>query len=352
MKYTADDNNVKVIGRTLMRDGIRYLNYSGASIEFLFYGTRAEAVLWSDSPSLEDAYKAWVAVFVDDEEIPYLRFSLDKEEDTYVLYQGSMVKQTKIRLVKYSEAAYGKIGIKSITIDGDKPLLPTSKRERKLEFIGDSITCGYGNEGRWMIDAFNTSQENPWEAYAARTARAVDADYHLISWSGIGIISSWTDQEVPRIDLLMPELYPYTDKATERVLGNIEPEEWDNNRFIPDCIVINLGTNDASYTKKKHERVERFGFKYYDFVKKVRTANPTSKILCTLGAMGQDLCREVEHQVERLTCEGEVNIYYMPFDVQISEDGIGSDWHPSLATHEKMAKKLEGKLREIMGWEA
>jgi hypothetical protein len=333
-----------------MRDGIRYLNYSGAAIEFIFYGTRAEAVLWSDSHLLEDIYKAWVAVFVDEEETPSLRFSLDKEEASYVLYQGNETKCIKIRLVKYSEAAFGKVGIKSITIDGDKPLLPTPKKERKLEFIGDSITCGYGNEGRWMVDAFNTAQENPWEAYAARSARAVDADYHLISWSGIGIISSWTDQDVPNEDLLMPELYSYTDKATERVLGNIEPEVWDNNRFIPDCIVINLGTNDSSYTKQKYERIKLFENKYYDFVKKVRTANPTSKILCTLGAMGQDLCNEIESQMDRLVCEGEVNIYYMPFDLQKTEDGIGSDWHPSLASHEKMAKKLEGKIREIMGW--
>ena len=200
------------------------------------------------------------------------------------------------------------------------------------------------------IDAFNTAQENPWETYAARTARALDADYHLISWSGIGIISNWTDQEVPLEDLLMPKLYPYSDKATDLALDNDTPEVWDNSNFVPNCIIINLGTNDSGYTKRIPERVETFGKNYYDFIKQVRTSNPTATILCALGTMGQDLCKEIEHQVEGLVLEGDDNIYFMAFELQSERDGIGSDWHPSLITHEKMAVRLEAKLREIMNW--
>src|SRR5690606_15648285 len=128
-----------------------------------------------------------------------------------------------IRLVKYSESAFGKVGIKSISVDAaSNPIRPTQNKNIRLEFIGDSITCGYGIEGRLDVDSFNTVQENPWKAYAARTARALDADYNLVSWSGIGIISAWTDQEEPVTDWLMPELYPYTDKAMDIALGNKE----------------------------------------------------------------------------------------------------------------------------------
>ncbi|MDF2941438.1 MAG: lipolytic protein family [Herbinix sp.] len=351
MKFTTDEKFVKVLGRSLMKDGVRYLNYSCAALEFIFTGTKAEAILWTDSYTMGWEYRAWVAVFVNDEEKPSKRFSLEKEEDTYVLFEGAQVQETKIRLVKYSEVAFGKVGIKSIVTYGDKPPIPTAVKARKLEFIGDSITCGYGNEGMLNIDTFNTTQENPWEAYAARTARALDADYHLISWSGIGIISNWTDQEIPNDEWLMPELYPYTDKATDIVLGNMEPEIWDNNRFKPDCIIINLGTNDASYTKNISDRVETFGRKYYDFLKQVRTSNPTTKILCTLGVMGQDLCDEIQRQVEHHVSEGDDKIYFMKFDLQSEQDGIGADWHPSILTHEKMAKKLVGELKKILAIE-
>lgn len=350
MKFTAEDKYVNTIGRTLFYDGIRYMNYSCSAIEFIFTGTKAEAVLFTDKQKLEDIYAAYVAVFVDDEAEPSRRFSLDAEENTYLLYEGLLVKQTKIRLVKYSEVAFGRVGIKEIIIDSSDPPMPSAKKARKLEFIGDSITCGYGNEGVWNVDSFNTAQENPWEAYAAITARALNADYHLICWSGIGIISNWTDQDVPNDGWLMPALYPYTDKSTDLALCHKELERWDNNRFLPDCIVINLGTNDASYTKGVADRVEAFGKEYNKFVTEVHRLNPVSKILCTMGVMGQDLCNKLERQVKLLKDEGIDDIYYMMFDVQEEQDGIGTDWHPSKVTHNKMARKLENKLREIMGW--
>jgi Lysophospholipase L1 and related esterases len=350
MEFIAEKNNVKVTGRTLFQNNVRYLGYSCSAIEFVFTGQKAQAVLWTNSPSLEDIYTAWIAVFIDDEEEPSRRFSLNKEEETYLLYEGNEIKQTKIRMVKYSEATFGKVGVKSIMIDGSTPQ-PAPKKSRRLEFIGDSITCGYGNEGVWNTDIFSTAQENPWEAYAAITARTLGADYQLISWSGIGIISNWTDQDVPNDVWLMPGMYSYTDKETDLFLGNTEPEAWDNTGFIPDCIIINLGTNDASYTKRIPERVETFGSEYYKFLQQVRNVNPGVKILCTLGVMGQDLCPEVERQVKKLNLEGEDHIYYMKFDLQREKDGIGSDWHPSKITHNKMAEKLVSKLKEICDWE-
>ncbi len=350
MEFNADERYVRVLGRTLYRDGIRYLGYSCSAIEFTFTGSRAEAVLWSNSSLFEEQHKAWVAVFIDDEETPSKRCRLDRERDTYLLYEAKEVKTTKIRLVKYSEAAFGKVGIVKLLIDSVQPPQPTPLRSRRLEFIGDSITCGYGNEGLWMVDSFHTAQENPWEAYAARTARMLEADYHLVCWSGIGIISNWTDKEEPNEELLMPVLYPYTDHSTELAVGSEATELWDNNLYVPDCIVINLGTNDNSYTKGILERVSVFEEKYYDFIKMVRQKNPSSIILCTLGAMGQELCEAIHGQVKRVVAEGDKKIYSMSFDVQKAEDGIGADWHPSKLTHEKMAVKLEAKLRELLFW--
>jgi hypothetical protein len=133
------------------------------------------------------------------------------------------------------------------------------------------------------------------------------------------------------------------------VIGN-NPEEWDNSRFIPDCIIINLGTNDHSYAKNIPERVGTFGREYYRFLQQVRSKNPSAKILCTLGAMGQDLCDEVERQVCRLKSEGDKEVYFMAFDLQSEKDGLGADWHPTKVTHGKMAAKLERKLREILCW--
>ena len=47
---------------------------------------------------------------------------------------------------------------------------------------------------------------------------------------------------------------------------------------------------------------------------------------------------------------GDRKIHTHFFDVQLEEDGIGIDWHPSLRTHEKMSETLINKIKEVMKW--
>lgn len=352
VNFKANEDNVKILGRTKVVSDIRYIDYSCSGIEFEFVGTRVSVVLCTDRSKWEEVLKAWVAVFIDDEVVPSKRFSLDSEESIYKLYEGSTSRKVKIRLIKMSEAAFAKVGIKEIIIEGETGIIPTKDKTRRIEFIGDSITCGYGIEGVCGVDDFNTTQENPWEAYAAKTARYFNVDFNCISWSGIGIISSWTDKEVPNTEeWLMPELYRYTDGGLEQKLGKSQYEIWDNSKFEPQLIVINLGTNDASYTKGIKERVQGFEDQYYKFLNQVRGCNPNSQIICALGAMGQDLCPAVANAVRRFkNLMGDEKMHTCFFDVQLESDGIGSDSHPSLKTQDKMSKKLIEKIEEVMGW--
>ena len=59
---------------------------------------------------------------------------------------------------------------------------------RKLEFIGDSITCGFGNEGPGPNCPFTADTENESLAYGTLTAQALNAEHHTIAWSGIGMV--------------------------------------------------------------------------------------------------------------------------------------------------------------------
>ena len=36
-----------------------------------------------------------------------------------------------------------------------------------MEFIGDSITCGFGNEAPHRDSLFDTGEENGWDTWAA-----------------------------------------------------------------------------------------------------------------------------------------------------------------------------------------
>lgn len=351
IRFKADEQNVRLLGRTKMIDGIRYIGYSCSGIEFEFTGTSVSVVLCTDMSGREESEKAYIAVFIDNENVPSKRISLDIDEAEYKIFESEISRKVKIRIIKMSEAAFAKAGIKEIIMEGEMGPQPSQKKERRIEFIGDSITCGYGIEGIWNKDTFNTRQQNPWEAYAAKTARYFGADFNCVSWSGIGIVSSWTDSDTPNTEILMPMLYKYTDFSLDHDLHRKDLELWDNHIFEPQLIVINLGTNDASYTKGIEARVKEFTDGYYKLLEQVRECNPDSEIICSMGIMGQDLCPAIESAASAFRdATGDQKIYTLAFDVQLESDGIGTDWHPNLISHDRASKKLIEKIKGVMNW--
>lgn len=128
-------------------------------------------------------------------------------------------------------------------------------------------------------------------------------------------------------------------------------EIWDSNRFAPDVIVVNLGTNDMSFTRGKVDRIEQFKKEYYKFLYYVRKHNKDASILCVLGVMGQDLCKSIEEVVDKYSeVNNDSNIYYMTLELQRDEDGIGVDWHPSEDTHKKISNSVVDKIKQIKNW--
>jgi len=120
---------------------------------------------------------------------------------------------------------------------------------------------------------------------------------------------------------------------------------------VPDLIVINLGTNDDSYTKDDIGKQTEYAKEYVEFLKMVRRNNPQTPILCTLGIMGDRLYPYVEQAVKSYTLEtGDCNIAAMKFDVQQADDGYAADFHPSQATHGIAAEKLTAHIKELMEW--
>lgn len=351
--FNTDDDKVKILGRTKKVDNMLYFNYTCSGIEFEFTGNKLSVVLCTSNYFNEDDKKAWVGIFINDEEIPCKRFMLEDAECEYTIYESTKTESVKIKILKLSECAFEKCAIKAILTDSTGIIKALKEKKRKIEFIGDSITCGYGCEGKLDVDTFTTAHERAYETFASRTARYFDADYNCISWSGIGIISSYTDTGDINNELLMPTLYKYTDADMDKRLNCLEKdfEIWDNNKFKPDLIVVNLGTNDFSYTKDIKAKQKEFEKYYYDFISQVRKSNRDSQILCTLGVMGDELYEFINNAVNDFKREfSDSKIHAMRFEKQKEEDGIGTDCHPSLKTHEKMADQLIKKIKDILGW--
>lgn len=351
MKSIMKDHQAyKTLGRITWVEDTLYLGYSGSLIEFETDSSKVLIDVITDKELQDETLLARFAVYVNDGEEPAIDVMLDKYENSYML---NLDKPSKVRIEKLSEAAFGLVGVKDIRIDDNANASKTAAGTHKIEFIGDSITCGYGVEADNELVTFKTSEENAEKAYAIKTARALGADFNLVSWSGIGIITNWVPEDVnePLEEILMPHLYKYQDLRLSERLG-IEAKLWDAKEkdYIPELIVINIGTNDDSYVRCIADRQEVFGAKYELFIEQVHEANPTSAILCMLGTMGRNLCEEEAARVENFKKKHpDVAITYLAMPEQDKEnDGMGADYHPCAISQQKASDILVSKIREFM----
>ena len=359
---TIEKENLIWYGRYLDHNGIRYFDYSASGFCFVMKGKRAETVILSDPDSWGEANKGVLGIFVTEgsdtgiaaiPEEPTARITLSKRENHIVLFDSPVEKTVTVRVMKFSEAAFGYAGLKSLELEGDllsSPESPATESQLKLEFIGDSITCGYGIEGVWEKDTFTTQQERPDKAYAFLTAKALGAQVQLCSWSGIGLISNYVDPEtimLPDTHWLMQANWPYTDKSLSLRLG-IEPEVWDGAGYEPDIVVIHLGTNDISWVRGMEERRLEYTAQLRQLIEAVHRRSPRAKICCCLGIMGEQLNASVEEAVNLFKKDfPNVAAKAVLFTQQLEEDGIAADWHPSAVTHKKAAELLAEALRTL-----
>ncbi|MBQ8826531.1 MAG: GDSL family lipase [Oscillospiraceae bacterium] len=349
--FKAEEGTVRILGRTLFRDEVRWLGYACTGIDFEFTGNNISVQLttdWENDAEWKHIFQPYMAVYINGNAEPSKRFPVENGTNCYSIYSSDKSETVRITLLKLSENAFSKVGIASISADGKiKPAAPVS--ERRIEFIGDSITCGFGIEAESADEGFRTATENSRINYASLTARHFNSEYNLTSWTSIGVYSNSVKPDVNEPDdgWTMPKIYFYTDKATDGWLGNGEDklEMWDFSRFAPQLIVVNLGTNDKDFTRGIKERTDAFKEAYVRFISDVRNANPNSYILCTLGTMGQELCLQIEEAVSILNDE---KISFMPFEVQLESDGIGAEMHPNKVTHRKMADKLINEIERLV----
>jgi len=181
----------------------------------------------------------------------------------------------------------------------------------------------------------------------------LNADASFVAISGCGIISGYTDDEEKNDLATIPKLYKRLGVSFGNYLEKYMPQEfeWDFTKQQPDIIVINLGSNDSSYTKSDEDKCKEFAYAYVKFIKAIRENNPDSVILCTLGMVSIDLTAYMEYAITWYANATEDDkMFTMQYDAHTLLDGYAADWHPSEKTHDKAAQKLTTKIKEIMGW--
>lgn len=347
----TDWTKVRILGRyTVDADGNLWPVTSAAEVSFRLTGaTRLTLCLRSDDSVTDPgrtAIRPRFALDINGERITDRL--MENTEETIAVPADRLAGSDLIRLVKLSECTQSLFALTALETDGE--ITPVPEKPLKIEFIGDSITCGYGVEGD-LTRTFTTATENAEKAFAFLTARALNADVVMDSFSGHGVLSAYTEGDIDT-EGLVPLFYEKIGSNAYVLPGGktLQQISWDFSLFRPDYIVINLGTNDFSWTRGIPERVEAYERNYREFLTMVRRNNPDARILCVLGIMGTALNDAMVRAAGQWSRDnGDPEIRTLTVDEQDQErDGIGTDYHPSEITQRLLAEKVTTAIKEWM----
>lgn len=319
--------------------------FPGVSVRIKFEGTELRATI-HDSGSGSATTTNYLDVVIDGGAPVVLEVTGASSE--YVLAEGLSEGEHEVLLWKRTEASVGTMQIREFRMKGDK-LLPAQGKERRLEFIGDSITCGYGNEvSTTMPDdfPFTSENENSHLAYGAVTADLLAADYMGVSYSGRGMSRNYAGGAGETVPQFYLDTLPDSGTAAA----------WDPSRYVADAVIINVGTNDFS---TEGFDTGAYTQAYTEFLATLRGYYPDALFVAAIGPMLSDSYppgamsltnaeQGIQDAISAREAEGDSNIVFVSFPPQTSP--YGEDWHPTIETHAKMAQQLSEVLKAELGW--
>src|SRR5665213_2022523 len=327
-----NDPLLRYVGRFDLQDPeAPKASFPGSALVVRFNGTGLSATL--STPRIDQ-----VQVIVDDNLTSVLK--LTHEPAPYAVAHDLAPGIHTVILFKRTEAGRGTMTLYGLQLPAAGSLLPTTPAQRNLEFIGDSITCGYGDTAANKEEPVSADNSNHYVSYAAVAARLLHAEHVAVAVSGIRLTES------PGT-VSMTTVYRYADQNDKGPL-------WDFSKGpMPDVVVINLGTNDFRFEGPSEAEWKKTYEAFLDFI---RARRPQAHIFLTNGPMMED-DKKLENLriwnrqiVERRVAAGDARIHTLDFDTQKAADGYGSDWHPSVKTHEAMAETLAGAIKASLNW--
>lgn len=336
-----DSDSLLVSGRANYEMGdVLVLSWSASSVTIAFIGTALEAMSWTNGV-------VYLDVFVDGDEDPSSLVQIAYSEDSLSfapVVSGLFYGPHVVTLYKRSESNVGDWYLYGMRVLGnvENALLP-KRPKRKIEFVGNSITCGYDvllTEAEVGTE-FDASNESSYYGYAGQTAKMLNAEAHNICSGGHGFFINYDRTTV----LTLPVVYNRT--AT----WSLSAKPWDHDKWHPDIVVINLGTNDFASGKNDSTH---FVTAAVDFVRNVHSYHPEAKIVLLDGPMlsGDYMvkCRQYLEVVKAtLEDEGIKDLYRFSFEPR-GDALYGVNPHPIKDEAFEDAEKLSAWIRSEFGW--
>ena len=320
-----DTQSIKRIGRVQPNDDSLLISWSNSGFSFNFIGER---IVLSFADYICDA-PVYVKVFVDGKAQRFAlvgktpRILIDCEKDTSHSVKVLRISEGEIYLRFIDATVYGK---------SPHPLSPDPDKKLRIEFLGDSITTGWGVCAIGTQDTFNTFEQDSTKSYAYMTAELLKADIRTEAIGGQGVWRSCGKAEGIQFKSMF-------DMSVRNALG------YDHSTWIPDVMVLNCGTNDEP-GETTHEEMQREANILLD---KVRAAYPDAKIIWMYGMMNSKFLPTLKNVIQERQRDGDKNVYFLPIEkISREKNEVGAVGHPNVNASIRVSKKLARFIKRIL----
>ncbi len=315
----------------------------------------------------------------------------------------------EITVMRSSEALFGDMQFVPFKFGSGTTQLPPTQRPRRIEYIGDSITCGYGNEGPNATcpyditirkvkvtknvkkpDGTEVAEEveedvkipqtqNVYLAYGSVAARKLSAEATTLCFSGKGVVLNYREVGFGQGRQIIANVTPDPDAKTTipeyylRTVATQRPDakgdnlhDFSKDNPLPQVVVINIGTNDFARDVNQDtiaDGIDLVAFRagYKKFVEFVRSKRPGAHIFIALPPMvsdkfpldnaRSDFRSVLKGVVADSNVAGDQKVYFIELVEMGVRYGLGCDYHPNLTVHNIMADQVAGAIRKKTCWD-
>ena len=338
------DPRIVLLGRVDKTDPAKpRFGYPGTGWTIRFQGTSVMVGVDSDSGT------SALTVVLDGKQLSveilqkgYNRFEVAAPPTSPATWDASSVVHT-LEVLKRTETWQGVITFTDLMMGNSKLLSAPRLPERRLMFVGDSVTCGVGvNNDATCTNPVTDPSIDAYDSYGMLLGRRLDAQAQLVCYGGRGLERDFKGHGVAEGTLNAPQFLDLA-VATDDPKGRAA---WDTKSYAPDGIIVSLGTNDFSLEATKPLDGTVWVGEYVALLKRLRAEYPHAVIMGTEGAI-------VTNPLLRQYIQQAVDQVHDPKILWVESKhypGNGCNGHPSREQHVHMAEDFEDVLREKLGW--
>jgi hypothetical protein len=271
----------------------------------------------------------------------------------YTLASGLGAGEHTAMLYRRTEGSVGVSKFTQIQLPGGTLKGPPNRLARRIEFIGDSSSDGYGIEGAGPSCSFSADTQNMRKAYPALAAASLNAEAFMTLASGKGVTQNYDRSDTDTMPILF-----------DRAKTESPTPLWDFTTWTPDVVVMTIGQVDFDKpSPDPHGPPTQTAFTdgYRAFVAKVRTKYPSAHIFCALAPSSNDdyppnyyaytlQKAGITTVVSERNTAGDTRVHYYEFTRATDSDLTACDYHIGPAFHTRIAGELAGAIRTELGW--